>query len=372
MSEPINRALKLQNVTILLATATVSAVFIGMVWQFLIALFLAAVFSGLSYPLYQRLLTRFGGRKNSAATATLVIVVLIVMLPALGMINLIGLQAVQLTEELVPWVQEQVGAEDRAALKPPDWLPFRAQVEAVRPQIVQKLGELATKIGTLFVEGLSSATKGTAGFLLDLFVMLYAMFFFLKEGEALREKLIALSPISRSAQLRLVEKGMSVTRATIKGTVIIGLIQGLLGGIAFAVVGIQGAAFWGAVMAVASVIPSVGTALVWVPAVGYLAFAGEGWLAVGLGLWSMLIVGSVDNLLRPILVGGDTEMPDLLILISTLGGIAMFGIAGIIIGPVIAALFLTMWDLYYLTFQKLLDKGLVEGEAHVETKERAG
>lgn len=271
------------------------------------------------------------------------------------MFNLVGLQAVQLSEDLVPWLQERVQNPDLQYLKPPDWLPFHGQIDALRPQIMQKLGELASNIGGLLIAGLSAATKGTAGFFIDLFVMLYAMLFFLKEGVSIREKALRLTPLARDAQERLLEKGLSVTRTTLKGILIIGVIQGLLGGVAFAVVGLQGAAFWGAVMAVASVIPSIGTALVWVPAVVFLMLSGAPWPALGLGLWCALVVGSVDNLLRPVLVGNDTKMPDILILISTFGGLAMFGIAGLIIGPVIAALCVTMWDLYYLTFQDVLD-----------------
>jgi len=201
---------------------------------------------------------------------------------------------------------------------------------------------------------LSAATSGTARFFLELFVMVYAMFFFLREGRSLVEKLIGYTPLPRDVQEVLIHKGLSVTRATVKGTLVIGLIQGALGGIAFAVAGIQGAAFWGAVMALASVIPSVGTAIVWVPAVLYLLLTGELVSGVGLGLWCALVVGSVDNLLRPVLVGGDTQMPDILVLVSTFGGLALFGLAGLIIGPVIAALFVAMWHVYYVTFHDVL------------------
>jgi len=135
---------------------------------------------------------------------------------------------------------------------------------------------------------------------------------------------------------------------------VIGIVQGALGGIAFAVVGIQGAAFWAVVMAVASVIPGVGTALVWVPAVIYLFATGKTVSAIGMALWFILLVGTIDNVLRPILVGRDTEMPDLLVLISTLGGLAMFGAVGLIIGPVIAGLFVTMWEVFQETFGDVL------------------
>jgi predicted PurR-regulated permease PerM len=166
--------------------------------------------------------------------------------------------------------------------------------------------------------------------------------------------MIRYTPLPREVQALLIGKGLSVTRATLKGTVVIGLVQGALGGAAFAVAGIQGAAFWGAVMAVASVIPSVGTAIVWIPAVIYLFVTGEAGAGTGLALWCAIVVGGVDNLLRPILVGGDTQMPDILVLVSTFGGLALFGISGLIIGPVIAALFVTMWEVYFEAFRDLL------------------
>jgi predicted PurR-regulated permease PerM len=152
----------------------------------------------------------------------------------------------------------------------------------------------------------------------------------------------------------MVEKFLSVTRATLKGSLVIGLVQGLLAGAAFAVAGIQGAAFWGTVMAVMSIIPAVGTGLVWVPAVIYLFVISRTAAAIALGLWCLVVVGTVDNFLRPALVGRDTKMPDLLVLVSTLGGLFYFGAVGFIIGPVVAALFLTVWEIYGRAFADFL------------------
>jgi predicted PurR-regulated permease PerM len=184
--------------------------------------------------------------------------------------------------------------------------------------------------------------------------MVYAMIFFLQEKTPVLAQLMRYSGLPRASQERLVDRTISISRATIKGTLVIGIVQGALGGIAFAVVGIQGAAFWAVVMAVASVVPGIGTALVWVPAVIYLFATGETVSAVGLALWFALLVGTIDNVLRPILVGRDTEMPDLLVLVSTLGGLAMFGAVGLIIGPVVGGLFVTMWEMFQDTFAAVL------------------
>jgi predicted PurR-regulated permease PerM len=152
----------------------------------------------------------------------------------------------------------------------------------------------------------------------------------------------------------LLERFVSVTRATIKGSLFIGFLQGSLAGLAFWVAGVPGAAFWGAVMVVLSIIPAVGAGLVWVPAVVYLFLAGAPLAAVGLLLWCVLVVGTVDNLLRPRLVGRDARMSDLLILLSTLGGIVLFGVVGFVVGPIVGALFVTTWDIYGEAFQHWL------------------
>ena len=351
MNNEANRPAGAQKFTFLTLTLLISVLFVVLIKNFLVALFLAAVFSSLAYPGYSKVRSWLHGRNGAAAVVTLLILILIVLLPSLIMLDLIAVQAYEVTQGAVPWLEHKLQNPEELLTIIPEWTPFRSEIEKAGPQIASKLGELAGKAGGYLVTGLSAATKGTASFLMELFVMLYAMFYFLRSGPPLVEKMISYFPLTPTVQKRLLEKGLSVTRATIKGTVVIGLVQGALGGVSFAVVGIQGAAFWGAAMAVASVIPSVGTALIWVPAVAYLLVTGQIWVGIGLGLWCALVVGSVDNLLRPILVGGDTQMPNILILVSTFGGLTMFGLSGLIIGPVIASLFVTMWDIYYETFR---------------------
>lgn len=152
----------------------------------------------------------------------------------------------------------------------------------------------------------------------------------------------------------MIDRFVSVSRATIKGTLVIGILQGALAGAAFWMAGINGATFWGTVMAVLSIVPGVGSALIWIPVVIYLLAAGHVFAGIALAAWCGLVVGTVDNLLRPRMVGRDTKMPDLMILLSTLGGIVLFGAVGIIIGPIVAALFVTVWEIYGTAFQDLL------------------
>ena len=352
MPDPSPSSMRATMLAVGLATFAVTAVFVGMISNFLVALFLAAVFSAMATPLHKKILFIVRGQQVIATAITLITLVVCVLVPALALIYLAALQASELTGNVVDFVQRM--DTEQPLLSPPDWFPFKAELESAGSQLASKIGELAGKLAGFFVTAASAATKGTAKFFLSTFIMIYAMVFFLQEQTTVLAQLMRYSGLSYASQKRLVERVLSISRATIKGTLVIGLIQGLLGGISFAVVGIQGAAFWGAVMAVASVIPGVGPALVWVPAVIYLFATGETVVAIGLALWCGLVVSTIDNVLRPILVGRDTQMPDLIILVSTLGGLAAFGAEGLIIGPVIAGLFITMWEIFGETFGHLM------------------
>ena len=171
-------------------------------------------------------------------------------------------------------------------------------------------------------------------------------------------------PLSHDDEMLLLERLTSVTRATIKGTLVIGIIQGALAGLGFWAAGIDGSAFWGTIMAVLSIVPGIGAALVWVPAVIYLFITGQTLAATLLLAWCAAVVGTIDNILRPTLVGKDAKMPDLLILIGTLGGLFLFGPIGFIVGPIVCGLFLTIWEIYGATFKEILPPvgGLGPGE----------
>jgi predicted PurR-regulated permease PerM len=184
--------------------------------------------------------------------------------------------------------------------------------------------------------------------------MLYTMFFFLMSGPGMLRTILAYLPLTEVDKERMVDKFVSVTRATLKGTILIGAAQGLLGGLAFWATGIEGAIFWGTVMTVLSIIPGVGGAIVWIPACIVLAATGSLAKGIALALFCALVVGSVDNLLRPRLVGQDTKMHELMIFFSTIGGIFLFGATGFILGPILAALFITVWEMFGVAFQSVL------------------
>jgi predicted PurR-regulated permease PerM len=201
-------------------------------------------------------------------------------------------------------------------------------------------------VGTFVVSRLSDATRGTVAFIFDVVILLYAMFFFLMDGRRFLDGIMGSMPLSDSERERIVGRFVSVTRSALTSTVVIGVIQGLMGGIAMAIMGVPGSVFWGTMIAVFSMIPGVGAGVVWVPVCIYLFVTGRVGVSIGLAIYFALVVGSVDNLLRPRLVGKGTQMPELLVLLSTLGGLLMFGAVGFILGPVLAALFVTTWDIF--------------------------
>jgi predicted PurR-regulated permease PerM len=338
---------------LLLLAVGISIVFFGMIKPMAVALLLAAIFAAMFHPMHRRIVNWLGGRRALAAILTVVILVLVVFIPLSAFLGIVATQALEVTRSVGPWIERQIEQPDR--LDRLLWNNPRLEwLQPYQHELMTKVSELAGVVGSFLVGSVAAATKGTAAFLLSTFVMLYAFFYFLLSGRRLLEKVLYYVPLEPEDENLLVEKFLSVTRATLKGSLVIGVVQGLLAGAAFAVAGIQGAAFWGTVMAVLSIIPAVGTGLVWVPAVIYLFVVGKTGAAIALGLWCLVAVGTVDNFLRPALVGRDTKMPDLMVLISTLGGLFYFGAVGFIIGPVVAALFIAVWEIYGRAFADYL------------------
>ncbi|UCF18172.1 MAG: AI-2E family transporter [Gemmatimonadota bacterium] len=338
---------------LLLLAIAISIVFFQMIRGFVVALLLAAITSGMSQPVYQWLLRLFRGRKTAAAIVTILIVLLVVVVPLTALLGIVAAEAVQVSQGVRPEIERLLAEPDRLdhLLQR---LPLYEKWQPYQEQIIAKVGEFAGRIGRFIVNALAATTRGTAIFFLELFIMLYAMFFFLTGGRAILDKILYYMPLGPEDEERMLEKFVSVSRATIKGTLVIGIVQGGLAGLAFWVAGINGAVFWGTIMAVLSIIPGVGTALVWVPAVIYLIAVDRVAAGIGLTAWCVAVVGTADNVLRPWLVGKDTKMSDLLVLLGTLGGLVLFGAVGIVIGPIVAALFVTVWEIYGHAFADYL------------------
>jgi predicted PurR-regulated permease PerM len=348
----MNRDTVNKSVLLLLAIS-ISAVFLSMIKSFLMAIFLAGIFSALARPLYKRFEKWFAGRRAIASLVTLVLIVIVVILPLGILMGIVTAQAIKVGQTVTPWVQEQI-SQPGEFQKLLDSLPFYDQLAPYSETIWRKAGEMIGTVSRFLINSLSSATLGAVNLLFMAFAMLYTMFFFLMDGDKLIEKILYYLPLKDHDEKRMLDKFTSVTRATLKGTAVIGILQGSLAGLAFWVVGIPSAVFWGTIMAVLSIIPGIGTALVWGPAAIVLAAGGHFLKAGGLAIFCALVVGSIDNLLRPILVGKDTQMHELMIFFGTLGGIIMFGIMGMFIGPIVAALFVTIWEIYGVAFKDIL------------------
>ena len=339
--------------TILLLLFGISAIFLSMIRHFLMAIFLGGIFSALVHPLYNRFYKWLGRRRVLASLLTLLFIVFIILIPLSILLGIITAQAISVGQSIKPWIEKQL-SEPSTFSGYLEAIPFIDHIEPYKEPILQKAGELIGKISNFLINSISSAAMGTVNFIFMGFILLYTMFYFLMEGDRLLSKILYYLPLKDYDEQRMLDKFTSVARATIKGTVIIGIIQGSLAGIAFAVVGINGAVFWGTIMTVLSVIPAVGSGLVWFPASFILLLGGNYFKAVGLMLFCGVLVGSLDNILRPRLVGRDIKMHDLMILFGTLGGLAMFGLLGFIIGPIVAALFITLWEIYGEVFKEVL------------------
>ncbi len=344
---------RFQNRFLLVLALGISLLFVVMIRSFLIAVLLAAVFSDMTRPLHLRLTARLRGRGRVAAVVTLLGVLGVLVVPVVAFLGLVVAQAVEITQATATWVRGNADLFESVEGRLLE-IPLVGDVLPDRERIVALAGRLAQAAGGILIDSLTAATVGTTNFLFQLFVMLYSMYFFLTNGSEIRDRILFLVPLSSENENRLLDRFVSVTRATIKGSLVIGILQGGLAGLGFAVFGVPGAAFWGTVMAVLSIVPALGTGLVWVPAVVWLLATGQIAAGVSVGLWCGLAVGTVDNFLRPRLVGRDAKLPDLLILLGTFGGILFFGASGFILGPIVAALFVTVWEIFATAYGDVL------------------
>jgi len=332
----------------LLLLALVSAAFFWILIPFYGAVFWAVVLAIIFRPLQRRLERRLGGRRTLAALISVLTCILIVILPtAVILASLIGEGAQLVTRvqesqlvmpetvgdlisHLPPWAQS---ALDRFGVT--DFDVLRERLASALTQISQFLAAQALSVG-----------QNTLRFLAGLGIMLYVLFFLFRDGPAIGAAVRTSMPLSQEHSAALLSKFAAVVRATVKGNIIIAVLQGGIGGVAFWFLGVQGAFLWGALMMGLSMLPAVGAALVWGPVAGYFLLSGDilrGAILIAIGVG---VIGLVDNLLRPPLVGKETRLPDYVVLVSTLGGLSIFGINGFVIGPLIAALFIAGWTLF--------------------------
>jgi predicted PurR-regulated permease PerM len=341
---------------VLLLVLSVTVLMVGVVWPFLKTLLLSAIFSGLVHPVFTWLARCLGGHRSLASFLTVLLLFLLIVGPISLLSGAAVKQAMEVSQRAAPWVQQQFGAAQRFDVH--QWVgarwPAVADLLPSQSELAAHAANTAKAAGSFLVENASAVTAGTAGLLLRFFLLLYSMFFFLKDGRKMLEKILYYCPLRPDEEALVLERFAAVTKATVKGTLLIGAIQGSLAGVGFFFAGIEGSVFWGAVMIVLSAIPGIGSALVWVPAVIYLLVSGQTLAGILLGTWCACVVGVIDNLLRPILVGKEAGMSDFLVMFGALGGLLFFGPFGFIVGPIVCGLFLTVWEPYGVAFQSIL------------------
>jgi len=334
--------------TFIILLVLVTLAFIHLLLPYYGAIFWAAILAISFIPLHRRMLPHLGGRANLSALLTVLLCLFLVILPLTllsgalvqegtnlykriesGELNL-GAYYEQIVNALPPSIHsalEQLGLADRFSIQ--------ETLSTGALQGSKFLASQAVNIG-----------QNTFQFLIGLGIMLYLLFFLVRDGSPLARRINSLLPLNPMHKQLLIDKFITVARATLKGNIVVAITQGALGGLIFWILGIEGALLWGVIMAVLSLLPAVGAAIIWLPVALYFLVTGEYWVGSILILYGVLVIGLVDNVLRPILVGKDTKMPDYVVLISTIGGLASFGINGFVIGPLIAALFMSVWSLF--------------------------
>lgn len=331
----------------LLFLALVSLALVLVVLPFVQPMLWAALAAIMFQPLFRWFLARNPARESRAALATLLVIGVAVVLPAF----LVGSAVVEEAAGLVlafqegrinvsDWfeqVQAALPANIRASMDASGWGDFQALQARAQEFLQASLGLIAAQ--ALAIGG------SVFGYVLAFGIALYVSYFMLRDGTRIAEAVLSSLPFERAIADRLAERFLGIVRATIKGSVVVGLVQGALGAITFWIVGIPSVFLLGVIMAIASLLPAIGPAIVWIPAAIYLLATGAIWQGVVVIISGVALIGMADNVLRPILVGRDTGIPDWLILVTTLGGIALLGLSGIVVGPLVAGLFLASWGI---------------------------
>jgi predicted PurR-regulated permease PerM len=345
--DPLNSP-SLQSKALLWLLVAVTLLFAAVLWPLSGAVSWGVFFAIVFAPLQERSAKLCGARRGWGAIASLLVIVVSVILPIGLLVTAISHEAAAFYERFRSGEIQLSSYFQRMLDLLPAWA--RAQMEhyglidiaEVQRRLVDALGRSGQALTSrAFLIG-----QSTVAFMINFVVMLYLLFFLLRDGRAMAAGAAKALPLKPEHTARLLNQFAAVVRATVKGNVVIAMVQGTLGGLAFWALGIPSSLLWGALMALLSLIPAVGSALLWGPVALYLLSNGDVWSAVGLAAWGIFVIGLIDNVLRPILVGKQTRLPDFLVLIATLGGLGTFGVTGFVIGPLIAAIFLVTWDIF--------------------------
>ncbi len=309
---------------------------------FIYPIFWAAIIAMLFYPLYNWLNNNLKA-PNLSSFLTLIVVIVVIFLPLIVISTLAVNESISLYKSVSNWnLTEQIQGTA-------DWLNTTALspiIKQAETQWTAYATDVARTFSVFLFNNIKNITQNSLRFILMLFLMFYSLFFFLKDGNKILKRLMLLSPLGNNYELMLYNKFRSAARATLKGTFIVGAIQGTLGGIIFWVAGVEGAFIWAIFMTLLSLIPAVGCSIIWFPTGLIMLITGHIWQGLTILLFGLFVISTIDNFIRPKLVGKDIQLHPLLVLLSTLGGIAIFGISGFVIGPIIAALFVASISIY--------------------------
>lgn len=346
-TNPTTKADDLQQASFLLTLAIVSLLMAVVIYPFAQPLLWAALAAIMFQPVYRTLLRRVRGRRNAAAGLSLLVIFFVVMVPAALIGSLVVEQALVLVDTLQKQPPDLAALFDsvytslpriaREAVDRSGW----ADITVVQTRIQNLVTESAGMIATQAV----SIGSGALSFFLSFSVALYVMFFLLRDGERIGRTVLCAVPVERSIADRLAERFLGIVRATIKGTGVVALVQGGLGWIALVIAGVPSSLLFGVLMTFFALVPVIGAGAIWLPAGLWLLVTGATWQGIFVLLTGFFVISSADNVLRPILVGRDTGIPDWIILITTLGGISLVGFSGIVLGPLVAGLFLASWSI---------------------------
>lgn len=346
----------IQQISFFILLLGTTSVFVWMLGKYVLPVFWATVIAIIFYPLYLRIYKQIGKRKNTASFLTLFLVAIALIVPLSIIGTLVAQESLVLYQNLSNNQAEQgisFFAEIETLTQYLAPLGIDVSAEAVAERFKSELASLAENIAASTI----AIGQGTFSFLLQIAITIYLLFFFFRDGNKLAKRLASIVPIARLQEERLFARFSDTIRGIVQGTLTVAIIQGIIGGAAFWIVGISAPILWGVVMTLMAIIPMAGPALVWFPVAFFLLLSGLFWEGIFILSVGVILVSVLDEFVRPILVGRKTKLPDAVVLLATVGGIATFGISGFVIGPVIAAFFITLWLMFEEQYKKeLADK----------------
>lgn len=336
---------KVQSILFICLLGLVTLAFLYLLKPFFIPLFWAAVIAGIFKPLYDRLLVKLK-RPNLSASLMLCLIALIILLPAGFTVRLLVTESMQIYNNSISADTGAIEQKVRDTVSAVTNHPYMRQFDVDDQFIIEKFRQAASDIANYIFVHLTSFTQDTVVFLIQFGVMIYALYFFFRDGDRILMRAIRICFLESGKGKILYEKFVATARATLRVTMLLGGLQGISGGIIFYITGIDGAMIWGLLMVVLAILPGVGCAIIWAPAGVIMLLSGHLWEGVSILTFGILVISLGDNLLRPMLIGSDVELHPLLIFLSMLGGLVVFGLSGFVMGPIIASLFLAIWDMY--------------------------